>query len=742
MKTPKQIPANEIQFPVAENNENRTAENLSQIVGREKEISQIRNLLAQRDARLVTLAGVGGTGKTRLAQTLAQGLAANFADGVFFVELAAITNPELVAPTIAKTLGIKEAGDKPVSESLKNFLRDKQMMLVIDTFEQVIDAAPIIAELISSAENLKILITSRTLLNLSAERKFIVPPLDLPNGNSNVSPDELSKYEAIELFVERARNVNSNFALTKENADAVAEVCRRLDGLPLAIELAAARIKILSPSAILERLENQLNLLTGGASDLPERQQTMRGTIRWSYDLLDEDKKILFQKLSVFAGSFTIEASESVVYEEVDSKKTVKIKVPSIFVLDGITSLTDKNLLVSKKQTNGDVRFRMLEVVREFALESLEAGGELEEIRRRHAEYFLELGETAEPFLYTDKSAEWLNRLEQEHDKLRSALNWAMRHNVNLGQRLIGAIWRSWWLHGHIREACERLGAFLSQTDAADKKARTKMLLGAGFLNRLSGNFELSASFAAEALVLARETGDAKNSAFALYLLGILALDDEDFTRAEQSFEKGLVFAKNSGDVQILGVLLNGLGEFARMRQNYEQAASFYRQALEINRKIGDAARQTTNLINLGATYLVQKDFENAGKFYREALEVSSLSADMNGTLYCLEGVAGAYWAIQKPEQAALLFGAVSALRQLNNLLIETPDLPLYEQSVALVRDFLSEKQFDELYAEGQKINLEEAVRLCLEKNDDEIWGENIKNPFGNSITSSPFIRR
>lgn len=407
--------------------------------------------------------------------------------------------------------------------------------------------------------------------------------------------------------------------------------------------------------------------------------------------------------------------------------------MPSIFVLDGITSLTDKNLLVSKKQTNGDVRFRMLEVVREFALESLEAGGELEEIRHRHAEYFLELGEIAEPFLYTDKSAEWLNRLEQEHDNLRSALNWAMRHNVNLGQRLIGAIWRSWWLHGRIREACERLGAFLSQTDAADKKARTKMLLGAGFLNRLSRNFELSASFAAEALVLTRETGDAKNSAFALYLLGILALDDEDFTRAEQSFEKGLVFAKDSGDVQILGVLLNGLGELARMRQNYEQATSFYRQALEINRKIGDAARQTTNLINLGATYLVQKDFENAGKFYREALEVSSQSADMNGTLYCLEGVAVAYWAIQKPERAALLFGAVSALRQLNNLLIETPDLPLYEQSVALVRDVLSEKQFDELYAEGQNINLEEAVRLCLEKNDVEICGENIKNPFGNN---------
>ena len=391
---------------------NNLTGSLSPVVGREKEISHIKNLLSQNDVRLITLAGIGGTGKTRLAKAVAQEMVQVFPEGVFFIEIAAITNSELVASTIAQSLGIKEAGNKPILETLKDYLRERQMLLILDNFEQVAAAAPIIAELLATAANLKILITSRILLHLSAEREFIVPPLAVPDETSNISLDDISNYEAIRLFVERARNVKPGFALTNENADDVAKICGRLDGLPLAIELAAARIKILSPRTILTKLENRLKLLTGGASDLPVRQQTMRDAIEWSYDLLNEDEKFLFRRLAIFEGGFTFEAAEAVcemsepsaaagVSSVIGKVMQSTINQPAaadgsdslsiIGVLDLITSLVDKSLLVSKEQPNDEKRFRMLETLRQYALESLEKNNEAEAVRRSHAAYFLAL---------------------------------------------------------------------------------------------------------------------------------------------------------------------------------------------------------------------------------------------------------------------------------------------------------------------------------------------------------------
>ncbi len=528
----------------------RKATNSLLLVGREKEIGRVKNLILEDEARLVTLAGVGGAGKTRLAQAAADELRESFADGAFFVELAALTDHELVLPTIAQTLGIKEAGGRTTLETLKDFLRDKQMLLVLDNFEQVIEAAPHIAELHCAAAHIKILTTSRIRLNLSAEIEFVVPPLAVPEKAARMSLPELSKYAAIELFVKRARIVKPNFNLSDENAATVAEICSRLDGLPLAIELAAARIKILAPRMILAKLENRLNILTGGASDLPARQQTMRGTIKWSCDLLSDDEKLLFRRLAVFAGSFTFEAAESVVNghlpgvrkenENVGSEKNVEFNQQTLSadVLDLITSLVDKNLLTTREQAGDEHRFRMLETLREFALEALDASGESDALRRRHAEYFHALAAEAEPFLQLSQSAEWLERLEYEHDNLRVALRFAAEFDVWLGQGIIGSLWRFWWLLGYIGEGCEYLAVFLSKPDAADKQTRLKMLLGAGFLNRLRGNFDLTRTFAAEASNLARGTGEQKSSAFALYLLGLLALDDGEFKRAENLFKK------------------------------------------------------------------------------------------------------------------------------------------------------------------------------------------------------------
>jgi len=384
-----------------------------------------------------------------------------FTDGVFFVELAAIPNPELVISTIALPLDVKEVGGKPILEVLKDYLRDKQMLLVVDNFEQVIEAAPQIAELLSAANRLKILITSRILLHLSAEREFVVSPLATPNEYKHISLEELSNYEAVKLFVERARNTKPNFTLSQENAQTVAEICNRLEGLPLGIELAAARIKFLSPQAILTKLENRLKLLTGGARDLPARQQTMRGAVEWSYDLLNKEERCLFRHLAIFAGGFTLETAEAVAgcrlsaagEEEVTGEQeTAEIEQLTIDTFDGVTSLVNKSLLVSKEQANGETRFRMLEVVREYALELLETRGEAEAMRRSHAEYFLALAEEAEPHLHAAQSGEWLNRLEEEHDNLRAALQWSLERDAAIAVGLAAGIWRLWTLHSDLTE--------------------------------------------------------------------------------------------------------------------------------------------------------------------------------------------------------------------------------------------------------------------------------------------------
>src|SRR5829696_7639284 len=453
------------------------------LVGRERELGEVRDLLRAEGVRLLTLTGPGGIGKTRLGLQVGAELLDEFEDGVFFVALATITEPALVPSAIAEALGVVEAADQPLEESLKGYLRPKELLLLMDNFEQVLGGAPLVGELLSACPELKVLATSRSVLRVYGEQEYPVPSLELPRPGGGGLPalEALSQYESVRLFIERAKAAKPDFEVTNESVPAVAEICVRLDGLPLAIELAAARIKLLTPSAMLHRLGSRLKLLRGGSRDLPERQRTLRGTIEWSFALLEAGEQLLFARLAVFSGGRTLEAIEAVCEAEGDLPMEA---------LEGVSSLLDKSLLRQEEGPEGEPRFVMLETIHEFARERLQASGEGEEVRRVHAEYFLGLAEGAEPELRGAQQLACLERLEAEHDNMRAALTWSLENEPETALRLAGALARFWEMRSDISEGSRWLEAALRQSDraevadtevaATDVARRAKLLSEAG----------------------------------------------------------------------------------------------------------------------------------------------------------------------------------------------------------------------------------------------------------------------
>ncbi|RPI81535.1 MAG: adenylate/guanylate cyclase domain-containing protein, partial [Chloroflexi bacterium] len=586
---------------------------LTSFVGRSKEVGEVKRLLSKE--RIVTLTGPGGTGKTRLALQVAGEMIEQFQDGIFFVGLTHITDSVLITSTIAQALGITESPMQPIIESLKDYLRRKSLLLLLDNFEQVISAAPLVADLVVECSQLKIFVTSREALHISGEHEYPVPPLALPDLEQLPPVESLTQYAAVELFIQRALAVKPDFQIRDETAKSIVEICYRLDGLPLAIELAAARVKLLPPQAMLARLEHRLEFLTGGARDLPVRQQTLRNTIAWSHDLLNENEQRLFRRLSVFVGGCTIAAVETVAGDN----------PTSVSILDCLGSLLDKSLLRETNSTNNEPRFELLEMLREFGLEQLGVSGEQETIQRRHANYFLALAGQAEAGLDNVEQVQWMNQMEQEHDNLRAALEWSKtaEDSGEICLRLASILGLFWEARGYLSEGRERLAAVLLIEKAQGRTAARAMLLArAAELAYRQSDYPATESFARESLEIYREVGDKQGIASALIKLGNAATEVGNYATASEFLEEALTIWCEGGDKHGTSRALISLGWTALRSGDYDLANLRLEEALAISRESEDIRRIGFELSGLGEVAMRQGDYFRAKQLVEESLEL------------------------------------------------------------------------------------------------------------------------
>ncbi len=582
------------------------------LLGREQELDTITKLLLRDEVRLVTLTGPGGTGKTRLGLQAAANLNEAFTDGTFFVSLAANTDAKLVLSTIAQTFGIFENPVRSVAEGVIAYLREKKLLLLLDNFEHLVAAVPVVAELLAACPQLKILVTSRTVLHLMGEHEFSVPPLATPNPKHGFAPAALTQYAAIKLFVQRAAAVKPDFILTHENAPAVAEICFHLDGLPLAIELAAARLKLFSPQTMLARLGSRFELLKGGARDMPARHHTLQQAIAWSYDLLDAEEKALFRRLAVFSGGCSLEAVEAVCRAKNDL---------TCSAIDGIAALVDKSLLRQDQTVEDEPRFVMLETIHEYALECLRASEDWEAARRAHADFFLSLVLQAEPELTGPKQKTWLTKLEREHDNFRAAFNWVEETGeAEHGFRLGGALWRFWLVRGHMLEGRERLTALLALSGSVQRtQERARVLNGAATIIHELGDYSAAHPLLLESLEIWRELGDKKAEAAALNNLSWIAVMRCEFDTARTLSAESLILHRELGNKRGIALALNNLGWAANLQGDFKTGWALHESGLSLRREIGDERGIAFVLTSLGWIEGMQGRYEKATSLLEEA---------------------------------------------------------------------------------------------------------------------------
>lgn len=712
---------------------------LNSFVGRQRETAEVKAALATH--RLVTLTGAGGSGKTRLALQAAADVMDRYAGGVWWVELASLRDDSLVPQVVAKALGVREAANEPVSDTLVYWIGRREMLLVLDNCEHLVTAcARLVERLLQACPGLVILATSRERLALDAEVVWLVPPLSLPGPSD--APEALHDSEAIRLFVERARVLSPGFALNEKNAPAIAQICRRLDGIPLAIELAAARVRALSVQEIVVRLQNRFALLTTGSRTALPRQQTLRALIDWSYDLLSTEEKIVFRRSAVFHGG------RPAAIERVCSGDGV----PPERVAEVLTHLRDKSLLTAEER-DGTLAYNMLDTVRDYAEEKLQQAGEDESIRRRHLGYFIELAETAEPKLRGAEQLPWIHHLEAEHNNLRAALEWSQVQGGTEGGRatlrLASSLSRFWALRGYWSEA----RAWLMQALESDapSSARARALVGLAELVTLQDGWgaaeplyeaslalfraqgdkwgiALASSYCQvaqsdpalalpmfdEGLTLCQELGDEWLLASLFHRRGIHVYRQGDVAAARALIEQSLAHARQAGDRWLLGSCLVNLGEILRGQLDYEHALALYEEGLAIERELGDKEGSAVSLHNMGYVALYQHEYARAAAFFQESMNLQQELGRRRGIAECLMGLGAVAAAREQYERAARLWGGADGLFNAIRQTMDPADRVEYERHVAAMRGHMDETAFSAAWQAGHALTLEQAIALAV----------------------------
>jgi predicted ATPase/class 3 adenylate cyclase len=717
------------------------------LIGRETELATLRAWLLQEGVSLLTLTGTGGSGKTRLALQLAIDLQDQFQDGAAWVPLASISDPDRVAAAIANAFDLREAaGGQSLIHNLKRYLEDKRLLLVLDNFEQIVTAADVVADLLEASPWLKVIVTSRSPLHIRGERQFPVPPLALPDRKRPSDLERLSQYAAVELFIQRAQAVKPDFAITNETAPAVAEICYQLDGLPLAIELAAARIKLFSPQALLARLKSRLDVLTSGARDLPARQQTLRSAIGWSYNLLSDPARVLFRRLAVFAGSLTLDAVEVVCNIDGDLGSAV---------LDELETLVDNSLLIQSAD-NDEPRFGLLSTIREYAYNRLVESGEADTVHACHARYMLQLAEEAAPHLLSAQRPDWLPRLQREYDNLRAALNWSSSHAIEIELRLVNALVWFWYFTGAISEGRLHLEHARGQADAIAQPAlRAIVQFGSGaaaaiqsdyaiararlsesietlhtlglqrhqayamlFLSLtdfLLGNAQSGLQRLRDSVALFHQIGDRWGEAFSLSSFGDMILTPQDVPALRPLIEESLKLWRILGDTWGIGQQLVTTGSLAWYDGDYAAAIVQCQEAVDLLRQHSDKWGMARALNRLGFAVLYQGDVHQARRHFVESLALWQEIGNLRGVLYTLVGLGGVAAQVGQLDRAARLFGAAHALAGESRLFDIGIDRARYERTLALVRDRQPAQLFEETFMAGRILSRDQAIALALE---------------------------